>query len=663
MTDEPNERTGFKHRPAMSEMKGKKMLKQTALLISAALVLTSAGTRIGRAAGTAALVTISEDDTSFTLANGIMTAHVSKRSGDLTSLQYKGKEVLTDKSGHAGGYWSHDTTGGTTTVTKITIDPKSNGGERGEVSVKGISGGKKMGHGPGASGEGDIAADIEIRYCLGHGESGVYTYCTFDHLPIYGPASMTEARYCAKLADTFDYMNIDDMRSMYYPATLHEGDKYIYTAVQYDHPAYGWTSTKENIGFFFLNPTVEYLSGGPTKTEFLCHRDTTAVAAPCVHNYWRSSHYGGAAVDVGQGEHWTKVIGPFFIYVNSGADQKTMFNDAIAKAKQEAKRWPYEWVAGVDYPRHAERSTVRGQLVLKDPLMPNAKMSKPMVGLTYPAYPSPFTRPGSTNAPRLIDWQTDAKHYEFWVHGKDNGRFSVPNVRPGNYTLHAFANGVLGEYAKADITVAPGKSIDLGRLQWTPVRRGKQLWDVGIPNREASEFMNGNKFYEPDASLQYVKLFPEDVNYIVGKSDYRKDWYFQQVPHSIDPNARPEPFFGVRSNGRATPFAISFNLPSAPRGKATLRVAICGTGVRMIEVSVNNQPAGRVSLPPGDGAITRHGSHGIWYERELPFDAALMKQGANVLKLIVPAGPVNNGVMYDYVRLELDENAKAVASR
>ena len=40
-----------------------------------------------------------------------------------------------------------------------------------------------------------------------------------------------------------------------------------------------------------------------------------------------------------------------------------------------------------------------------------------------------------------------------------------------------------------------------------------------------------------------------------------------------------------------------------------------------------------------------------------------MKQGTNVLKLIVPAGPVNNGVIYDYVRLELDEPALPPAPR
>jgi rhamnogalacturonan endolyase len=36
-----------------------------------------------------------------------------------------------------------------------------------------------------------------------------------------------------------------------------------------------------------------------------------------------------------------------------------------------------------------------------------------------------------------------------------------------------------------------------------------------------------------------------------------------------------------------------------------------------------------------------------------------MKQGTNVLTLTIPAGSVNNGVVYDYLRLELDETAQA----
>lgn len=60
-----------------------------------------------------------------------------------------------------------------------------------------------------------------------------------------------------------------------------------------------------------------------------------------------------------------------------------------------------------------------------------------------------------------------------------------------------------------------------------------------------------------------------------------------------------------------------------------------------------------------DGAITRHSIQGLWYEREVAFDAAMLQPGKNTLTLTVPAGPVNNGVIYDYLRLELDEGTNS----
>jgi rhamnogalacturonan endolyase len=57
-----------------------------------------------------------------------------------------------------------------------------------------------------------------------------------------------------------------------------------------------------------------------------------------------------------------------------------------------------------------------------------------------------------------------------------------------------------------------------------------------------------------------------------------------------------------------------------------------------------------------------NGIQGIWYEREFPFDASMLKAGTNVLTLTIPAGPVNNGVIYDYLRLELDGGASATAA-
>jgi rhamnogalacturonan endolyase len=274
-----------------------------------------------------ASVTVNEDAATYTLANGIVTARIAKASGDLVSLRYRNQELLAtilkpdgepdlekDPPGanpnglnrgftdHQYGFWSHDAMGPRGTepaIARITIDPRSDGGERAEVSVKGIARNRKMGTGPGATATGQFAADVEIRYALGRGESGVYTYCIFEHPADYPASGIGEARFCAKLAPMFDWMSVAPHRHKAYPKELREGDKYVYTVVQWENPAFGWSSTSAQIGFFILNPSMEYMSGGPTKVEFQGHRDTNAVAAPCVLNYWRSSHYGGAEVQCG----------------------------------------------------------------------------------------------------------------------------------------------------------------------------------------------------------------------------------------------------------------------------------------------------------------------------------------------------------------------------
>ena len=75
-------------------------------------------------------------------------------------------------------------------------------------------------------------------------------------------------------------------------------------------------------------------------------------------------------------------------------------------------------------------------------------------------------------------------------------------------------------------------------------------------------------------------------------------------------------------------------------------------------MSVNGEPVGQVALGQPDGVITRHQVQGLWYEREFEFDASMLKQGSNTLTLTVPAGNINNGVVYDYLRLELEESVE-----
>jgi rhamnogalacturonan endolyase len=686
-------------------------------------------------------VTLTEDEKTWTLDNGIVKAMVAKESGDLVSLRYKDMEILAtfytedgskpdlkrDPPGenreglnrtmtdHQYGFWSHDAMGQRDTkpaVAKITIDPKSNNGERAEVSVFGDSSGRLMGTGPGA-GTSNFAADVQIRWALGRGDSGVYTYCQFEHKPDYPASTITEARFCAKLADYFDWMSVaqTEHHNKYYPASLREGDKYVYTTNQYKNPAFGWSSTTKNVGFFIINPSNEYMSGGPTKIEFLGHRDTNQIAAPCVLNYWRSSHYGGAQVSTAAGEQWTKVIGPFMLYVTSGADPQTIYKDARDQAAVQQQKWPFDWVQGVSYPTSKDRVTVKGRFALNDPQAKTTQMRNLMVGLTAPAYPAG----GGFGGARMVGWQQDAKNYQFWVPGKEDGSFEIPNVRPGTYELHAFTEAAMEEFVKSNITVEAARPLDLGTVDWNASRFGKQIWEIGIPNRLGVEFLGGPEHWQTNSRYRYAELFPNDITYTIGKSDFTKDWYYAHVPHA-SANA-PAPArgggrgfgrgpatapaagaarrggpgrafggpttgpaiagapttgparagrFGGRgpafpTNGFAAPRTIVFEMPDAPKGKATLRATFSATGTSNIPVTVNGQELPGFTRLPQDRALDSHGQHGIWHEEKFEFDASLLKQGTNQLVLTVPAGSINAGVIYDYLRLEVDENAQPAA--
>jgi rhamnogalacturonan endolyase len=246
-----------------------------------------------------------------------------------------------------------------------------------------------------------------------------------------------------------------------------------------------------------------------------------------------------------------------------------------------------------------------------------------------------------------MTWQTDAKHYQFWVDAVDpNGRFSSTKVTPGEYSLYALADGVLGEFAKADVSVGEGESVELGELHWTPVRHGRQLWEVGVPNRTATEFAGAERFFEPGITREYARLFPDDVTFTIGESREAEDWCFAHVPHATGADS---------GNGRATPYTIRFELDQALSGTAVLRLAFSGTGTRVIDVAVNGESAGQVDPGFGDGVLSRHQIQGIWHQREFRFDTALLRPGENSLTLIVPEGALTAGVVYDYLRLELDD--------
>jgi rhamnogalacturonan endolyase len=411
------------------------------------------------------------------------------------------------------------------------------------------------------------------------------------------------------------------------------------------------------------------------------------------------------------------VVGPIFVYLNAIANPKdpsqaeldkltatsgsgmpavpaewhdnqlALWEDAVAKSKEVKAAWPYSWVQGMDYLKKAERGTVTGQLVLNDPQATSKSLPNLNVGLTYANYAGNASpRAGNGN---IVTWPHDGEHYQFWVEGAADGKFTIPNVRPGTYTLRAFANGVLGEYDRtAQVTVEAGKTVDLGKLDWQPVRYGKQVWEIGYPDRTGDKFFkgDGDNYWLWGWGLRYAGLFPNDITYTVGKSDYHKDWFFQEVPHSTttawlnpaakDPynqrfgwvaipavNKDPWPQWG---QGRATTWTVKFNMPKAEKGQAILRIALAGadggngtnpSSPGSLTIGLNGQEVGTLH-PVATNALRYNTNKGVWNQYIQKFDAALLKPGENEMTFTVPAGDVTTGVVWDYLRLELNDGSK-----
>ena len=58
----------------------------------------------------------------------------------------------------------------------------------------------------------------------------------------------------------------------------------------------------------------------------------------------------------------------------------------------------------------------------------------------------------------------------------------------------------------------------------------------------------------------------------------------------------------------------------------------------------------------GTNSIRYNADKGLNQQRTLKFDAALLKPGENEMTFTVPGGDLQSGVVWDYLRLELDDN-------
>ncbi|XP_057784111.1 uncharacterized protein LOC131001607 [Salvia miltiorrhiza] len=522
-----------------------------------------------------------------------------------------------------------------------------------------------------------VPLNIDKRFIMLRGVSGFYSYAIFEHMKGWPALKIDEARIAFKLQENmFEYMAISDDKQRIMPkdADRKSGqqlgypeavlltnpknpslkgevdDKYQYSCDNKDSHLHGWISSWPHLGFWLITPSDEFRAGGPIKTDLTSHVGSTSLAI------FFSTHYAGPnfGVKLDVGETWKKVLGPVFIYLNSGSDNNpnTLWQDAKRQMYTEMKKWPYDFPSSEDYPNAKQRGQIRGRLLVSD------KYATTSPTVARSAYVG-LAPPGPVGS-----WQDDSKGYQFWTRTDKNGVFSIRGVRAGIYNLYGWVPGVIGDFRRdGDVVIKPGSEVELGDVVYQPLRNGPTLWEIGIPDRTAAEFfipdpsprylnklfLNGKEKYRQYGLWdRYTEIYPgNDLSYIVGQSDYRRDWFFAHVSRKSEKNTYV-----------ATTWKLSFNLKNrvARTGNYTLRIALASATIAELQVRINN-PDSKSHFTTGvigrDNAIARHGIHGRYWLYSVNLWEKLIIDGTNTIYLRQSkADNPFTGLMYDYIRLE-----------
>jgi len=666
----------------------------------------------GGGTGTGADVTLTDNGSTVTMANGIVSI-VCDKAANITQINYtytSGTGTTTTQMLTGGGklYWETSGWGSTKTYSVV-----ANTGTYSEI---------EMFYDSPTNGAWDV------HFSMLKGSPGFYVTPIWIHRGQDAAMGMGETRDNIYAGSIFNWMSVDATRNKLmevsggattgvptspvecylWTSGIYQGlyeDKYKYSATFGDQRVWGWSSvtangmTGKNVGLWNISASGEYYNGGPLKPELMEHIGTTIL------NMLNGGHYAmGSDGNWVAGEVWNKVYGPYFIYCNNVLNTVTdpvqvsqaLYNDALAQGAAEKTAWPYAWFSNANYTGPANRGTVTGTIVIDDAYNPNASAANLWVGVIQ----QPTT---STNT---YDFQQWMKPYQFWVHTDASGNFTIPAVIAGsNYTLYAFGQGAPGMFMSqaqtggsppilADIppspfgvTVTGGTTTALGNVTWTPARVGPTAFEIGYPDRTGRKFRHGEDWWVGDIGasptapspvwskwLEYPFDFPAGPNYLVGTIRWTTDWNFCQ-PVVLDTS-------GNWNNSSST---ITFSLPSGTSlsGTASLYLGLASDYYSAINVGVNG--SGLVNLNskgqtlnngitgtpnnslPSTGYYVAYGSsdttiregiNGAFSDERITFPASLLHTGTALNTITIGIRQAGGSyfadhAMYDYIRLEL----------
>jgi autotransporter-associated beta strand protein len=688
------------------------------LAFFATLVLLTASARanvpggVVGTSGTYPVVTLTTNTGAgtVTMANGLVTAVIDIATGQILTLNYAGYQVTSGGTGSDDAfYWQGQNSVGEQTgedgILTIVTNPTSNGGTSADIMISDLYSNHTS--------TTDSPDDAYHHFTMFQGSPGIYVTEIMSRPNTYPAGGADIPSFTGKLAGSpFNWLAQDSAgQNVLMPTDSNSANwveginsspvevslvnsgllngrfncKYNYAGDLGLLSVTGWCcnnqTTTPNIGLWLIHPSDEYFSCGPKHPEIL----SQILNFNCT---FKGVHFGfGSDLSMAAGETWTRVCGPFFLYLNqapktpvvsgsnpalTGTAEITLYADAQAQAAAEKGAWPYNWLNDSHWVPASGRGTVTGTLVISDSGNPLASASNMWIGVAI--------QPASTESPVPTDFQTWGKNLQFWTRTGANGSFSIPNVIPGsNYTLFAFGPGSIGQLqsqaltgavppynitypaTQFSVTVTGGSTTNLGTVTFAPTRMGPTVWEIGVLDRDTNEFRHGQDYWHGQNGTaanpavvwnpytNYAGDFPNGLTYTVGQSIWQRDWNY----------AQPNVINAVTGNFQATTQTIVFNLPAAPPAgaQASLYLGIAEIDGPSVTVKVNgNNSPGTFTPTYTSDAMIRMESHGIWCDRRLNFAGSLLHSGSNNIQITCPQsnpGYFANCILCDYLRLEL----------
>ena len=302
------------------------------LLISMALALLLrppiASVNIpGGGMGSGPDVTVTDnDDGTATLANGLVSIVIVKRTGRLNAVSYTHKnsgaaqtcEVLLGRGQY---YYGGFMLGNGIYDYSLAADPASNGGAYADVKLLSTT---------------DTNGVMEIHFSMLRGSPGFYSTAIMTHRRQDSKFEVGAWGVITRVTPNFNWLTADARRNFLIgvrgksgvkvPNSPHEitvnlngtqqgqfADKFIYGQDHADLRAWGWSSVGPgglNVGMWMMT-NMEFSDGGPMK------RDVSVYPYSELNNSILTGEVGmGSDGHLADGEVWTKTCGPWFIYLN-----------------------------------------------------------------------------------------------------------------------------------------------------------------------------------------------------------------------------------------------------------------------------------------------------------------------------------------------------------